>query len=321
MSKKISFLLSILLLFALILSACAAPAAPTEAPAQPTQAPAEPTEVPPTQAPEPTPEATSRVLEEGKLILATTTSTEDSGLLDFILPDFESQAGVDVDVIAVGTGQALTLGEDGNADVLLVHARAREDEFMDAGHGIRREDVMYNDFVILGPEADPASIKGMTNAAEALSKIAAAEAPFVSRGDESGTHTKELSVWKAAGIEPAGDWYISSGQGMGEVLIMSAEQQAYTLSDRATFLALSKEGLELAILVEGDPVLFNPYGVIAVNPDKNPAIQNELANQFIDWIISLPTQEMIESYGIEDFDQSLFIPDSALWREAHGTGS
>jgi len=321
MSKIISFLLSILLLFAVILSACAAPAAPTEAPAQPTQAPAEPTEVPPTQVPEPTPEATSRVLEEGKLILATTTSTEDSGLLDFILPDFESQAGVDVDVIAVGTGQALTLGEDGNADVLLVHARAREDEFMAAGHGIRREDVMYNDFVILGPEADPASIKGMTNAAEALSKIAAAEAPFVSRGDESGTHTKELSVWKAAGIEPAGDWYISSGQGMGEVLIMSDEQQAYTLSDRATFLALSKEGLELAILVEGDPVLFNPYGVIAVNPDKNPAIQNELANQFIDWIISLPTQEMIESYGMEDFDQSLFIPDSALWREAHGTGS
>lgn len=321
MNKNTHQLLSIFLFLAMLLSACAPPAVPTEAPAQPTKAPAEPTQVPPTQPAESTSEATQRVRQEDKLILATTTSTQDSGLLDIILPDFENQAGVDVDVIAVGTGQALTLGEDGNADVLLVHARAREDEFMNAGHGVRREDVMYNDFVIVGPASDPAGIQGMTNAAEAMSKISSSESPFVSRGDESGTHTKELSVWKAAGIEPAGDWYISAGQGMGEVLTMSAEQQAYTLSDRATYLARSKEGLDLEILVEGDPVLFNPYGVIAVNPDKNPAIQNELANQFIDWIISLPTQEMIQSYGMDDFGQSLFIPDSTLWREAHGTGS
>jgi tungstate transport system substrate-binding protein len=255
------------------------------------------------------------------LILATTTSTQDSGLLDVILPDFEEQVGVDVDVIAVGTGQALQLGEDGNADVLLVHARAREDEFMDAGHGVRREDVMYNDFVILGPADDPAGIQGMTNAAEAFQAIADAQATFVSRGDDSGTHTKEKSIWSAAGIEPAGDWYVSAGQGMGEVLTMSNEQQAYTLSDRATYLARLKEGLELSVLVEGDPILFNPYGVIAVNPEKNEAIQIELANQFIDWIISVPTQEMIGQFGVEDFGQSLFIPDSVPYRESLQSGS
>jgi tungstate transport system substrate-binding protein len=320
MSIKPHILLSCILLLAILLSACTTPAAMTEAPPPPTQAAVEPTQPLATLAPEPTAEPTVRARAEGKLILATTTSTQDSGLLDFILPDFESQAGVKVDVIAVGTGQALQLGEDGNADVLLVHARAREDEFMAAGHGVRREDVMYNDFVIVGPESDPAGIQGMTNAAEAFQMIADAQAPFVSRGDDSGTHTKEKSIWSAAGIEPAGDWYISAGQGMGEVLTMSNEQQAYTLSDRATYLARLKEGLELSVLVEGDQILFNPYGVIAVNPDKNPAIQNELAIQFIDWIISVPTQEMIGQFGVEDFGQPLFVPDSTPWREAQGTG-
>ncbi len=252
---------------------------------------------------------------EGRLILATTTSTQDSGLLDVILPDFEAQAGVDVDVIAVGTGQALKLGEDGNADVLLVHARNLEDAFMEAGHGVRREDVMYNDFVILGPADDPASIQGSASAAEAMSKIAEAGAPFVSRGDESGTHNKELSVWAAAGVEPTGEWYIAAGQGMGAVLTMANEQQAYTLSDRATYLARTLEGTDLVVLMEGDPVLFNPYGVIAVNPEKNSAIQADLANQFIDWIITVPTQEMIEQFGIEEFGQSLFVPDSQPWRD------
>jgi tungstate transport system substrate-binding protein len=249
----------------------------------------------------------------GRLVLATTTSTQDSGLLDFILPDFEAQAGVPVDVIAVGTGQSLQIGADGNADVVLVHARAQEDEFMDAGHGVRREDVMFNDFVIVGPESDPAGIAGM-NAADALAAIAAAEAPFISRGDNSGTHTKELAIWEAAGVEPAGDWYQSVGQGMGAVLNMSNEQQAYTLSDRATYLARTLEGLELAILAEGDPVLFNPYGVIAVNPEKNPNIQSDLANQFIDWIISVPVQETIGQFGVEEFGQPLFTPDSEAWR-------
>ncbi len=250
----------------------------------------------------------------GRLVLATTTSTADSGLLDVILPDFEQQTGVDVDVIAVGTGQSLKIGEDGNADVVLVHARALEDAFMEAGHGLRREDVMYNDFIILGPADDPAGVAGSASAADAFAAIAAAEAPFVSRGDNSGTHTKELAVWEAAGIEPAGDWYIASGQGMGAVLTMANEQQAYTLSDRATYLARTLEGTDLVILFEGDAVLFNPYGVITVNPEKNPNIQGELADQFVDWMVSLPTQEMIAQFGAEEFGQPLFTPDAEAWR-------
>jgi len=252
-------------------------------------------------------------VDEQKLVLATTSSTDDSGLLDFILPDFEEQYGVRVDVVAVGTGQALTLGVDGNADVLLVHARAREDAFMEARHGVRREDVMYNDFVIIGPEADPAGIKGMTNASEAFAQIASTESTFISRGDDSGTHTKEKAVWSAAGIEPSGNWYVSAGQGMGAVITMANEQQAYTLSDRATYLARSLEGLDLVILTEGDPILFNPYGVMAVNPDKGEHIQVELANQFIDWLVSVETQEKIATYGMEQFGAPLFTPDSAAW--------
>ncbi len=311
MNKKINTIFSVLLLLALALSACAGAA---------TQAPAEPTIAPPTAEPTSPPEepATTDAPSSGekKLILATTTSTQDSGLLDVLLPIFTDETGITVDVIAVGTGQAIQLGEDGNADVLLVHARAREDEFMANGHGTRREEVMYNDFVIVGPEADPAGIKGMTSAVDAFKKLAETESTFISRGDDSGTHTKELSIWKKAEIEPAGDWYVSSGQGMGEVLTMSNEQQAYTLSDRATYLARTLEGLELVVLVEGDKDLFNPYGVIAVNPDKNPAIQADLASQFIDWIISVPVQEQIKAFGVDDFGQSLFIPDSAPWNAA-----
>ena len=247
------------------------------------------------------------------LTLATTTSTEDSGLLAFILPDFEGEYGVQVEVIAVGTGQALKLGEDGNADVLLVHARSLEDEFMQAGHGVRRADVMYNDFVILGPSEDPAGIKGMT-AAAAFEQIAERQTPFVSRGDDSGTHSKEKAIWEAAGIEPSGDWYISAGQGMGAVLTMADEQKAYTLSDRATYLARTLEGTELEILVEGDPVLFNPYGVIAVDPGKSPEINAGLANTFIDWLISVPVQDKISEFGIDQFGAPLFIPDSVQWR-------
>ncbi len=250
----------------------------------------------------------------GKLILATTTSTQDSGLLDVILPLFEAEAGVDVEVIAVGTGQALKLGEDGNADVLLVHARKQEDAFMEAGHGIRREDVMYNDFVLVGPADDPAGIADAESAADAFAKLAAAAAPFVSRGDDSGTHSKEKAVWAAAAVEPAGDWYIAAGQGMGAVLTMANEQLAYTLSDRATYLARTLEGTDLVILYEGDPLLFNPYGVIAVNPTKSPQIQADLANQLIDWLISVPTQEAIAAFGVDQFGESLFTPDSALWR-------
>jgi tungstate transport system substrate-binding protein len=250
------------------------------------------------------------------LILATTTSTQDSGLLDFILPIFQSQYNIRADVIAVGTGQALKLGEDGNADVLLVHARALEDAFMEAGHGVRREDVMYNDFVIAGPADDPAGIRGMTDAAEAFKTIAQTQSLFISRGDESGTHTKEKTIWQKAGIEPSGDWYLSAGQGMGAVLTMANEQQGYTLSDRATYLARTLEGLDLEILVEGDPILFNPYGVIAVNPNKGPQIKVDLANTFIDWLISVPTQGVISQFGVDEFGSPLFTPDSEPWRAA-----
>ena len=305
MSKKVWTLLSILVLLVSLLAGCGSTPEPTQAP--------EPTVPPPTEAAEPAEPA-----ESTKLILATTTSTQDSGLLDYILPEFQDEYNVQVEVIAVGTGQAIALGEDGNADVLLVHARSREDAFMDAGHGVRREDVMYNDFVIVGPASDPAGIQGMKKASRALEEIANAEAPFVSRGDDSGTHTKEKAIWAEAGIEPAGDWYISAGQGMGAVLTMADEQQAYTLSDRATYLARTLEGTELEILVEGDPILFNPYGVIAVNPDKNPQINNDLANQFIDWLVSLPTQEMIGEFGVAEFGAPLFTPDSTAWRETQG---
>lgn len=248
------------------------------------------------------------------LILATTTSTDDSGLLDAILPQFEAQTGIQVQVIAVGTGQALALGENGDADVLLVHARSQEDAFMAAGHGVRREDVMYNDFVIVGPAADPAQIQGLANAADAFAQIARAQAPFVSRGDESGTHTKEMKVWESAGVMPEGAWYIAAGQGMGAVLTMAEELQAYTLSDRATYLSRTLNGLSLEIMVEGDPVLFNPYGVIAVNPAKGSQIHYDLANQFIDWLISVPTQELIAQFGVAEFGSPLFTPDSRPWR-------
>ena len=310
----------LLLILALLLAACADSAvepvvdegggdggtAVTDTATEP-----EPVEEPQTQ---PEPEAT-----EGQtLILATTTSTENSGLLADIIPVFEELYDVSVDVVAVGTGQALQLGEDGNADVLLVHARALEDSFMDAGHGSRREDVMYNDFVILGPASDPAGILGKNKASRALEMIAEAQAPFVSRGDDSGTHTKEKAIWAEAGVEPTGDWYIAAGQGMGAVLTMADEQQAYTLSDRATYLARTLEGINLEIMVEGDPVLFNPYGVIAVNPDKGDHIQAELANQFIDWLTSLTTQELIDQFGVAEFGAPLFTPDSVAWREAGG---
>ncbi len=286
MKHKSTLTVAFLLLLSLVLGAC-----------QPVQAP-----------------AGESGAAQAKLILATTTSTQDSGLLDVILPDFEQQANADVGVVAVGTGQALQLGTDCNADVVLVHARAREDKFMADGDGSRREDVMFNDFVLLGPPSDPAGIAGMTDAAAAMTLVADSQSPFISRGDDSGTHTKEKSVWAAAGIEPAGDWYVAAGQGMGAVLTMANEQQAYTLSDRATYLARTLEGTDLVIAVEGDAALFNPYGVIVVNPEKCTNVNADLANQFVDWMISVPTQEMIAAFGQDEFGQSLFTPDSQPWR-------
>jgi tungstate transport system substrate-binding protein len=321
MMRKILSVIVLAVMLVTLLAACGQaeltpePPAPTEPAQQTAEEPtAEPTPVP---TEEPTAEPTPEAAEADRLILATTTSTENSGLLAYLLPDFESEYNVTIDVVAVGTGQALQLGRDGNADVLLVHARAQEDEFMTAGDGVRREDVMYNDFVILGPPDDPAGIRGMKKAARAFEEIAKAEAPFVSRGDESGTHTKEKAIWAEAGIEPAGDWYIAAGQGMGAVLTMADEQVAYTLSDRATYLARTLEGTTLEIMVEGDPVLFNPYGVIAVNSNKGEHIKADLANTFIDWLVSLDTQTKIAEFGVAEFGAPLFTPDSAAWREAH----
>ncbi|MEW6579790.1 MAG: substrate-binding domain-containing protein [Chloroflexota bacterium] len=265
---------------------------------------------------QPAPTPTAEAATPARLILATTTSTEDSGLLEYILPDFEAKYNADVDVIAVGTGQALELGQNGDADVVLVHARAREDAFVADGYGTARYDVMYNDFILVGPAADPAGIRGMTEAAAAFAQMAEKGSTFVSRGDDSGTHSKEKAIWTAAGITPEGDWYLSAGQGMGEVLTMSEEMGAYTLSDRATYVARQATGLKLEFLVEGDPILFNPYGVIPVNPQKHPNVNAELAQAFADWITSLETQELIASFQVNG--QALFTPDSEAWRAAHG---
>ena len=275
--------------------------------------------------------------ESEKLILATTTSTENSGLLAHILPDFEASYNATVKVIAVGTGQALKLGEDGNCDVVLVHARSKEDAFVEAGYGVNRKDLMYNDFVIVGPASDPAGVKGMTDAGAALAKLAETQSPFVSRGDDSGTHTKEQFLWKESGLEvqettttitkkgqdikvtyvrPSGDWYISAGQGMGAVLTMADELQAYTLTDRGTYLARTLEGIDLVILVEGDPRLFNPYGIIAVSPEVHPQVNFGLGMSFINWFTSVPTQKVIGEFGKEKFGQPLFVPDSEEWRAA-----
>jgi len=249
------------------------------------------------------------------LILATTTSTYDSGLLDFLLPDFEAQYHAEVEVIAVGTGQAIKTAEQGDADVILVHARATEDQFVADGYGVNRQDVMYNDFVIIGPEGDPAGIKEMTNAAAALAKIAESQTPFASRGDESGTHCKEQAIWEKADIEPGGEWYLSLGQGMGATLTFADERGAYTLTDRGTYLA-RREGLALPILMEGDPTLFNPYGVISVNPEKHPHVKYELAMKFIEWLTSVDTQEKIGEFGKDRFGMPLFAPNSQQWLAA-----
>ena len=251
------------------------------------------------------------------LRLATTTSTADSGLLDAILPAFEEANNARVDVVAVGTGQAIALGEAGDADVILVHARSREDDFVAQGHGTARSDVMYNDFVLVGPTSDPAGVAGTALAADALSQIAASNATFASRGDDSGTHTKEKALWEAAGIAPEGDWYQSLGQGMGETLTYANEAGAYTLTDRGTFLAMTDSLPDLTVIVGGqsidgnqDPALLNPYGVIPVNPDKSDAINNALANAFVTWITSPETQQAIGEFGTDTFGQPLFYPDA-----------
>jgi tungstate transport system substrate-binding protein len=239
--------------------------------------------------------------------LATTTSTQASGLLAVILPQFEARYGGKVRVVAVGSGAAMKIGENGDADVLLVHARASEDRFMAAGYGGERRDVMYNDFVLVGPMRDPAAVRGLRDAVEAFRKVAASSAKFISRGDESGTHEMEKSYWKAAGLEPIGAWYVSAGQGMGPVLAMAAELRAYALTDRATYAAY-RDRTGLQVLVEGDPRMFNPYGVITLNPQRYPNLNHAGAQAFSEWITSVEGQAAVALFRINGVQ--MFFPDA-----------
>jgi tungstate transport system substrate-binding protein len=243
------------------------------------------------------------------LILATTTSTQDSGLLDVLVPMFEEQAGYKVKTVAVGTGEALKMGEEGNADVLLVHAPSSEVTFMDAGNGKDRFLVMHNDFIIVGPADDPAKIKDL-GPGEAFEAIYKAGASFVSRGDDSGTHKKELSFWDKAALDPKGQaWYMETGQGMGASLSVASEKGSYILTDRATFLA-NKENLQLDVLLEGNKALLNVYHVITVNPDKWPKVNYQGALAFSNFLTEPATQEVIGQFGVEKFGQPLFYPDA-----------
>ena len=266
--------------------------------------------------------------------MSTTTSTENSGLLDVLLPEFAKDTGIQVKVVAKGTGAAIRDGMDCNVDVIFVHAKEREEKFVADGYGPYRLAVMHNDFVILGPPADPAGIKGMKSAAQALKKIAEAKATFVSRGDDSGTHTKEQQLWKDTGLAlktekteiivkgqkkgltftypgGLGEWYLSIGQGMGKTLTFADEKQAYTLADRGTYLEYKygkKPPVDLEILCEGDPLLFNPYGVIPINPKKCPGVKFDLAQQFAKWLVSPKAQAMIAQYKIQG--KQAFYPDA-----------
>jgi tungstate transport system substrate-binding protein len=242
-----------------------------------------------------------------RLKVSSTTSTDNTGLFQALNPPFEKRFHCRVDVVAVGTGRALKIGELGDSDVVFVHSRPAEDRFVAAGHGVNRRDVMYNDFIIVGPTKDPAVIRGSKDGKKALAAIAEARAPFISRGDDSGTHEKEKSLWKKAGILPRGRWYSEAGQGMGAVIQIAHEKPAYTLVDRGTYLAY-KNKAALQILCEGDPDLFNPYGIIAVNPAKHPHVNYVLAMAYIGWVTSPEGQKIIREFGKERFGQPLFIP-------------
>ncbi len=248
--------------------------------------------------------------QEKSIVVASTTSTEDSGLFGHILPIFRQATGIDVKVIAQGTGQALDTARRGDADVAFVHARAAEEKFVQEGAGVKRFPVMYNDFVLIGPKSDPAGIKGSKDIVAALKAVQAKGAPFVSRGDRSGTHQAELALWKLAGIDIAaqkGPWYRDVGQGMGAALNTASAMNAYVLADRGTWISFKNRG-DLAIAVEGDAKLFNQYGVILVNPDKHPHVKAALGQAFIDWLISRPGQKAIADYKIDG--QQLFFPNA-----------
>jgi tungstate transport system substrate-binding protein len=254
--------------------------------------------------------APTAAAQDKSITVSSTTSTEQSGLFGHILPEFTKKTGIKVRVVALGTGQALDVGRRGDADVVFVHDRPAEDKFVAEGYGVGRRDVMYNDFVVVGPKGDPAKIGGGRDVAAAFAKVAAAQAPFVSRGDKSGTHAAELRYWKDAGIDLAaqkGPWYRETGAGMGPALNTASSMNAYILADRGTWLSFKNRG-ELVVLVEGDPRLFNPYGVMLVNPDKHPHVKKAEGQAFIDWLVSSEGQAAIASYKIGG--EQLFFPDA-----------
>ena len=281
-------IIAALFLFALLLGACApAASAPTQSPATEISVPA-----------------------NSNLILATTTSTQDSGLLDVLVPMFEKQSGYVVKTIAVGSGEAMKMGEEGNADVLLVHAPASEVAFMEAGNGTDRFLVMHNDFILVGPASDPAGIKGMTTAVDAFTAIFEAGSLFITRGDDSGTHKNELSLWKSARLNPAGlAWYVETGQGMGASMTVASEKEAYILTDRATYLA-NQDNYQLEVLLEGDTSLLNVYHVITVNQTKWPQVNYDGALAFASFMTDPATQKVIAEFGVDIFGQPLFYPDA-----------
>ena len=248
--------------------------------------------------------------EDRSILLQSTTSTANSGLYDHILPLFEKKTGIKVDVVAVGTGQAIRNAMNGDGDVLLVHAKTAEEAFVAEGFGVARHDVMYNDFIVVGPPTDPAGIKATANATTALEKIAGAKAPFASRADNSGTHKKEMSLWKAAGIDPtsaSGTWYLETGSGMGATLNAAVGMGAYALTDRGTWISFKNKG-DHQIMVEGDLELFNQYGIILVSPDKHPRVKAREGQAFIDWILSAGGQRAIAGYKLDG--QQLFFPNA-----------
>ena len=305
--KRFTLLFGLMVALAMMFSACAPAATPT---AMPSMMPSMVMDTP-TTAPTAAPTVVSKPVNPN-LILATTTSTQDTGLLDVLIPLFEQQTGYTVKTVAVGTGQALAMGQQGNADVLLVHAPSSEVTFMNGGYGKDRFLVAHDDFIIVGPSSDPAGIKGDTSAVDAFKKIAAAGATFVSRGDQSGTNTMELSYWKKVGVDPVGtkaSWYLSTGQGMGNTLTIASAKNAYTLTDRPTYIVY-KPNLQLDILVQGDPSLLNIYHVITVNPAKFPNINYDGALAFAKWIVSPAIQDVIGKFGVDKYGSQLFTPDA-----------
>ena len=244
---------------------------------------------------------------DAPLRLATTTSTANSGLMDYLLPRFTDETGIEVHLIAVGTGKALRLGREGDVDIVLVHARAAEDQFVADGYGVDRADVMYNDFILVGPKSDPAGIASSESVPEVFAKLYAARHPFVSRGDDSGTHKRELILWQSAGEMPGGSWYREVGQGMGKTLQIANEVDGYTMTDRGTWLAYRSK-LDIDLLYEDDPPLFNPYGIIAVNPERHADVNYDGASRLIRWIVSPPAQQMIGEFKIKG--QQLFVPSA-----------